>query len=210
MGREAEGMLQILWESDFIDPEKQNKGDYTLNGKKDAYGNIILQTSLKHLMSLQTDFIEEETMLQFHGRLLCIKIEGTPKCHPKMAGESVEYDWGCSKGCYRRLPMSEKTSKSKFWESVRKCIDRDKVLTIGRHRLFSNWAQEYMLAYSILDNSDELGATDGVQEENKPHMTAYLVEKIVKQYKSHQGASDFNTGFITRTIEAMKNNQNHQ
>ena len=201
------GMLQILWERGFIDPEKTNKADYTLSGKKDAYGNIILQTSLKHLMSLQIDFIEEETLLQYHGRLLGIKIERTPKCHPEIAGEGVEYDWGCSKGCYRRLPMSDKRSKNKFRESVRKCMDRDEVLTIARRRLFSKRAREYMLAYSILDNSDELGiAGDGVDEENKPHMTAYLIEKIVKQYKSHRSASDFDTGFINRTIEAMKNN----
>ena len=44
-------MLQILWERGFIDPEKKNKWDYTLNGKNDRYG-IILQSSLKHLMSL--------------------------------------------------------------------------------------------------------------------------------------------------------------
>ena len=93
-------------------------------------------------------------------------------------------------------------------ESVRKCIDRDKVLTIEHRRLFSKRAREYMLAYSILDNSDELGTTHRVKEENKPHMTAYLIEKIVKQYKSHRSASNFDTGFIIRTsIEAMKNNQ---
>ena len=45
-----------------------NKLDYTLKGKKDAYpGNIILETSLKHLMSLQTvDFMEEQTLFQYH------------------------------------------------------------------------------------------------------------------------------------------------
>jgi hypothetical protein len=202
----AKGMLQILWERGFIDPGKTNKSDYTLKGKKDAYGNLMLETSLKHLMSLQTDFIEEETLLQYHGRLLGVKIERTPKCHPEIAGEGVEYDWGCSKGVYRRLPISEKRSKSKFRESVRKCIDRDEVLTIARRRLFSKRAREYMLAYSILDNSDEIGSSEGVDDANKPHMTAYLIEKIVKQYKSHRSASDFDTGFINRIIEAMKNN----
>ena len=78
----AKGMLQILWERGFIDPGKTNKSDYTLKGKKDAYGNIILETSLKHLMSLQTDFIQEESLLQYHGRLFGVKIERTPKCYP--------------------------------------------------------------------------------------------------------------------------------
>jgi hypothetical protein len=77
---------KILWERGFNDPGEPNKLDHTLNGKKDAHGNVILETSLKHLMSLQTDFIEEETLLQRHGRLLVVKIERTPKGHPEIAG----------------------------------------------------------------------------------------------------------------------------
>jgi hypothetical protein len=41
-------------------------------------------------------------------------------------------------------------------------------------------------------------------------MTAHLVEKIVKECKSHQSALDFDTGFINRTVEAMENNQHEQ
>jgi hypothetical protein len=73
-------------------------------------GNVIRETSLKHLMSLLTDFIEEETLLQYHGRLLGVKIECTPKCHPKIAGEGIKYDWGCVKGGYRRLQKKSFTS----------------------------------------------------------------------------------------------------
>ena len=69
------------------------KSHYTLKGKKDAYGNILLETSLKHLMSLQTDFMEEETSFRSvspHGSFLGLKIERTLKCHPEIAGEGVE------------------------------------------------------------------------------------------------------------------------
>jgi hypothetical protein len=64
-----------------------------------------------------------------------------------------------------------------------------------------------MLDCSILDNSDEIGSSEGVEDANKPHTTAHLIEKIVKQHKSHRSASDFDTGFINRIIQAMKNNQ---
>jgi hypothetical protein len=57
------GMLQILWERGFVDPSKK-KENYTLQGKKDAFGKVNPETSLKHLMSLLTDFIKEETLLQ--------------------------------------------------------------------------------------------------------------------------------------------------
>jgi hypothetical protein len=139
------GMLQILWERGFIDPAKK-KEDYTIGGKKEALGNIDPETSLKRLMSLLTDFIQEETLLQYHGRLLGVKVERTPKCHPEIAGEGIEYDWGCAKGVYRRLPISEKRSKKKFGESVQKAMDSTEVLTIERRRLFSKRAREYMLA----------------------------------------------------------------
>jgi hypothetical protein len=28
------------------------------------------------------------------------KVERTPKWHPEIAGEGIEYDWGCGKGVY--------------------------------------------------------------------------------------------------------------
>jgi hypothetical protein len=35
-------------------------------------------------------------------------------------------------------------------------------------------------------------------------MTAYLIEKIVKQYKSHRSAADFEAGFINRIVGKMR------
>jgi hypothetical protein len=123
------GILQILWERCFVDPSKKEE-DYTLQGKKDAFGKVNPETSLKHLLSLLTDFIEEETLLQYHGRLLKAKLVRTPKCDSKIAGEGIEYDWGCGKGFYRHLPLSAKKTKIKFRESVKKSLDMNKVLTI--------------------------------------------------------------------------------
>jgi hypothetical protein len=81
----AKGLFQILWERGFIDPAKK-KEDYTVDGKKEVFGNVIRETSLKHLLSLLTDFIDEETVLQYHGRLVGVTVKRTPKCHPEIAG----------------------------------------------------------------------------------------------------------------------------
>jgi hypothetical protein len=35
-------------------------------------------------------------------------------------------------------------------------------------------------------------------------MTAYLIEKIVKQYKSHRSAADFDEGFINGIVDRMR------
>jgi hypothetical protein len=87
----------------------------------------------------------------------------------------------------------------------------NKVLTIRRRRLFSKRAREYMVAYSILDNNNSEEEVDknnsndnGKQEETKPQMTAYLIEKIVKQYKSHRSAADFDAGFINGIVDRMR------
>ena len=110
-------------------------------------------------------------------------------------------------GCFF-LPRGP--SKRKFRESVRKCIDPNEVLTIAHRRLFSKRARKYMLAYSILGNSEEIESSDGVDDADKPPLLiAYLIEKIIKQYKSHRSALDFDTGFIIRVVKTMKDKQQH-
>ena len=58
-----------------------------------------------------TDFEEEETMLQAMGRSMGVIIDQSPKCHPELAGEGVEYSWGCAKNAYRHLALREKKKK---------------------------------------------------------------------------------------------------
>ena len=80
-----------------------------------------------------------------------------------------------------------------------------KVLTTERQRLFSKRAREYMVAYNTLDNQevDAMDETKGNVHKN-PLMSAYLIEKIVKQYKTHRSAADFDSGFVDKVVDAMK------
>jgi hypothetical protein len=137
---QPKGMLQVLWECGFIDGTKLEKY-YTIEGGKDQFGNVDPATSVKMMMERQMDFIEEETLLQYHGRQLGVIIDRTPKCHPEMAGEGIEYNWGCAKGFYRRLPITKKRTRSKFRESVIKSISRD-IMTAERQRMFSCRARQ--------------------------------------------------------------------
>jgi hypothetical protein len=59
------GILQVLWESGFID--KANINQYTMDGHKDSFGVHQPQTSLKHHLSSCMDFEEEESLLQLSG-----------------------------------------------------------------------------------------------------------------------------------------------
>jgi hypothetical protein len=44
------------------------------------------------------------------------------KYHPELAGEGIEYSWGCAKNFYRCLPLSEQKKNEKFMSSVRKSL----------------------------------------------------------------------------------------
>ncbi len=85
------------------------------------------ETSLKHLMSNCTDFEEEESVLQSMGRQMGILVDHTPNSHCKMAGEGVEYSWGCAKNARRAKPIGEKSGKETYWKAVRTCLLRDAI-----------------------------------------------------------------------------------
>ena len=186
------GMLQVLYERGFLDPKKINS--YTIEGKQDEYGHTVPGTSLKEMMTSLLDFAEEETLLQYHGRLLDVIVDRTPKCHPEIAGEGIEYDWACAKLFYRRLKIEEKKTKAKFFESVRKSTDRQTVLTLDRRRLFSQRARRYMLAYRSIDLHN-----------SNVKMSHSLLEKVLKAFKTHRNTADIDDKWIRDVVGSMNN-----
>jgi hypothetical protein len=50
-----------------------------------------LSTSLIYLLNLLPDFQDEETILMVYGKQMGVTVDRTPKCHPEMAGEDIEY-----------------------------------------------------------------------------------------------------------------------
>jgi hypothetical protein len=74
-------------------------------------------------MEQLSDFQDEESIKQYHGRTLGAKVDQTPKCHPEMAGEGIEYSWAAAKGFNGRLPLFGKRSKAKLCGSVTRCLD---------------------------------------------------------------------------------------
>mmetsp|Transcript_37752 Transcript_37752/g.45608 ORF Transcript_37752/g.45608 Transcript_37752/m.45608 type:complete len:90 (-) Transcript_37752:40-309(-) len=89
------------------------------------------------MMNSFVDFAKEETLLQYHGPLLGVIVDRTPKCHPEISGKGIEYDWAAAKFFYRHLRIQDKRTKAQFLESVKKSSDRNTVLTLKRRQLFS-------------------------------------------------------------------------
>jgi hypothetical protein len=63
-----------------------------------------------------------------------------------------------------------------------------------------------MLAYHSIKLSREKRESEATSESNdeKLEMSAYLVETIIKKYKSHRGATDFDSAYIDAVANDMK------
>jgi len=118
------GLLQILWERGWIDIA--SLGKYTIEGSLDGFGIKRYDTSLKHLMANCVDFEEEESLLRSIGTKMGVIVDRTPKCHCELAGEGVEYSWGCAKNEYRRKPLSLKRKKETWRQTVRGSVCQEK------------------------------------------------------------------------------------
>ena len=132
--------------------------EYTAKGRE--ISNKI-EFSVNELMKLQSDFVGEMTLLQYHANCLGVKLERSPKCHPEIAGEGVEYARALAKMHYRRAPMVKKKSKDAFLKLVNECTDNASVLNVERMRACSRRARQYMLLYKAVEslNLSETGGT---------------------------------------------------
>ena len=93
------GALQILFERGWINPDFVHL--YTAGGKQSEQSNNQNSSipsdpsgcdySINSLMKLQADFLNEVTLLQFHAAKLVVSVDRSPKCHPELAGEGIEY-----------------------------------------------------------------------------------------------------------------------
>ena len=151
------GALQILFKQGWIDPHNITR--YSAKGKEGSDGCV--EFSIDQLMEKQDDFTSELTLLQYHTNLMGVRLERSPKCHPEIAGEGVEYGWALSKVEYRRLPIARKKSKDGFLKLVRHCMDNKSILNLERMRACSRRAHQYMLLYKTVEmlNLDEANGT---------------------------------------------------
>ncbi len=120
------------------------------------------------------------------------------KHHCKFAGEGIEYSWGCSKNEYRGKPINLQWKKEYFRQTVRDCLLRD-VLTTERVQKFSARARAYMLAYLALERNIDT-STASMNTAETSNSAVVKIEKMVKQFKTHRCALDFDGGFIKSTL----------
>jgi hypothetical protein len=75
-------------------------------------------TSLRHLMGMCFDLLNEEGMMQHIAKEIGVVLLLIPKCHAELASKGVEYLWACAKGAYRNMTLCQKKGKDNFKASV--------------------------------------------------------------------------------------------
>jgi len=135
-------------------------------------------------------------MLQFYARQLGVMIDRTPKCHPEVAGEGIEYGWGTSKVWFRRQPLSQKRGKDSFIVLVKSSVTRE-VLGIKTMRKCAAKARRYILAYH------QFAAFEDIGNEKEP-MNMKLIENVTNHYyKRHRDVHNHEKGFINELVDGM-------
>jgi len=94
------------------------------------------------------------------------------------------------------MRLQSKKGKENFKEAVKKCISRD-LLTTERIRKFSRHACQYICAYYKIYNEQKN------REQQQQHQTYQVdesttpvkLEKLVKEFKTHRCAMDFDSSF---------------
>ena len=207
------GALQVLFERGWIDPS--NIGQYTAEGKKSVVTGLDLNCtdddfddgcgcnfSIRCLMKLQEDFRDEITLLQFHSQNLGVYLDRSPKCHPEIAGEGIEYAWALSKLNYRRAPLVSKRTKAKFQQLVDESTNPFSVLNIQRIRACSRKARSYMKMYRAIQSLD---VTDQVAVKSHSILeeTIKIYRSLKKTGKSHRSVIDRNRSDVNDIEEAV-------
>ena len=110
------------------------------------------------LIGACTYFFEEATLLQLRdqeiGKSLGLSVimERTPKYHPEVSGEVIEYTWAQSNIYMRSVPINKRSSIEQFRNNVRLALNDGDGEKLSRVKVkkFSTRARDYIAACHIL------------------------------------------------------------
>ena len=192
------GLLQVLWERGFVDENRWR--EYSQEGKKrwrDEDGKIKEQFKpylLREIMSNCGDFKNEKSAME----VLCDDLSSkgdnnvhlliSPKYHPEIAGEGIEYVWGLMKKMYRKIKYEDKKGKENFEKAIKKCVRQVNIIHVCK---FVAKCRRYMLAYANRARQTRDG---------EAQLTFNGIEKFVKQFKCHRNCADTYPAFLAEAL----------
>ena len=93
--------------------------------------------------------------------------------------------------------MSSKRSKESFKALVHECTSRE-IFSTKTVRKLSRRARAYISAYYSLYESKRNG------DDDTPTLTLPLIERLVKAFKTHRAAIDFDAGFMNGFVPVLQ------
>lgn len=211
MERRAEGK-RVLRDDLQVDAEAAYDPDAAREMEMEAL--VDVRTSLKLSLGGREDFLDEETLVEQVVReyqpLLSAEdvaaLAGTrlrPNepgyvpfcyvrwgivCHPELAGDGIEYDWGKAKYYHRR--HCDEQAKT-LHVRVRAALSTS-VIDVARRRRFARRARDYEVAYVRL-HAEVDSAT---AERRRGGFSRVDIEKARQVNKCHRNSADTDAGFI--------------
>ena len=95
---------------------------------------------------------------------LGVSLRMTPKCHPEISGQGIEYAWGYAKLRFRK--NFNEAQASNLEKNVRAALSRN-VLTEERMKKFARKARDYKLTYLFLLQQTETAKTSAIRDKSE-------------------------------------------
>jgi hypothetical protein len=171
---------------------------------------------LRDILSSCEDFVNEQSQLEWVITELGGRCQMSPKYHPEIAGEGIEYLWGYIKKLYRTdwsIREAKHQKESDFLQLIAGIMNgSDGRITEMVVRKSSRRARDYMLVYLLIQKRQEQQQNGEEQEDQQPDneyditwdeeetlVSHALIEKVFKQIrtkKTHRSLRDLDAAFI--------------
>lgn len=194
----AKGAIQILVERGWYHDNMQ-KPHLPSEMKKRNISQISDANNLFLTLSRCPDFKHEQSaihmMLEDEG-FICLL---SPKCHPELAGEGVEYCIGNTKMYFRR--KTNTTIASELKSNVLKAVNMINAKEATRMH-YPRRCREYMRLYRKLSEQLEQGADGKITEAALQQMPTFeKLEQMVRHQPTHRNIEELDRDFLRKTAE---------
>ena len=199
----TKGLKQILMERGLW------KDGMTLKGPV-IDGIVRHDLSAREVLAMQKDFLEEPSILEEIVRARGHLLRVTPICHPEIAGEGVEYNWGMSKRHYGGIEERKRsTTLANKHQLFHVCASLAHVTPVHSRRFIckvNEYKRMYMQLESIM-NSDTAGSSaESANVENtlvQPSRKQQM-ERLVKVQKQHRDCGRMDGRFIKDVCKELE------
>ena len=137
---------------------------------------------MKRIISKWPDFAAQKSQLEEFCEKNGALVDLSPKCHPEVAGEGIEYDWACAKTVFRNEnDFNNATLHTRVVQAL-------KAITLERARASARRARDYIRSYQELDDGSDRRLSKQEIEEQK------------KRQSRHRDVLNFSAAFVQELL----------